>query len=156
MESTARQTLLLRVFRYLTFVGLVTVGLPGCVPTQEQKTAEVLTPAEQVAWEMFHEKLRVNAADVLCEQSSYTSCFDITAEHRIKEVSPFTADCYDRAQAKVGNMTSQETATEFSSVLLACMTIQHTSQYPDEHAEIAACLEDYSVDETQIRRSVLK
>ena len=156
MESTARQSLLLRVFRCLAFVGLVTVGLPGCAPTQEQKTAEVLTPAEQVAWEMFHEKLRVNAADVPCEQSSYTSCFDIIAEHCIKEVSPFTADCYDRAQTKVGNMTSKETATEFSSVLIACIIFQHMSQYPDEHAKIAACLEDYSVGEAQIRRSVLK
>ena len=134
----------------------MTIGLLGCTPTQEQKSAEALTLPEQVAWEMFQEKLKANAPDTLCEQSSYASCFDITAEHCIEEVSPFTADCYDKAQAKVGSMTSEETATKFSSVLLACMIFQHTSQYPDEHVKITTCLEDFSVDEAQIRRSILK
>jgi hypothetical protein len=145
-------------------VGVVTIWLSGCAPTQEQHDVEQVWSGEESVWdveevtrEIMLKNYRLNAPDLFCSQPSYTSCFDITREQCIKELNSVAPDCHEKAQEKVGRPTSLEMVDEVGDFMLRCMGFYQTGQHADDADDankILICLEFFSFDDARLQRSI--
>lgn len=132
------------------------VLLIGCASQYTQKTQQKKRTEELVS-RMLEEKIKKTLVNILCDQTSYLLCFDISREQCIGELTEYNSECYNEAKEKVsGPLTIEKNAENFVTIVFMCMMFKHIAVHAENAQEIGECFDKASFDKATAVRSIHK
>lgn len=136
-----RQTLLCVIALFL---------MTGCAQTEKHEVVITDDFQNQILSQQFKKK----GAYLYCDQPSYLKCLNIDRDQCLKELKPFTKECFEYASASVsGNIAGN--SKKFINLFGFCMFSKHLMFRGEENLqEIGMCLQNNPFDEDQIQKSL--
>lgn len=135
--------------------------IAGCATSSSVVKNESSNPIDgsmknEFVEEIVLKKFEENGEFILCDQPSYSRCFNISKDQCAAEIAPHKIKCMEKAKEKVPNMHEKEDITKFTSYFLVCMAMNQMLLHSDKVGEIGQCLKTAQYDEEIGQKSFLK
>lgn len=138
---------------------MTTLLATGCATQTPQPEPLPEDPSKALQQEMLNsfmqQKLSQNGPSLLCDQSSYTSCYNISHQQCLQEVSSKNAFCVEKANTTFNGFTP-ENAKSYGKYYGACIAFAHMMMHSNKLQEIGACLKDAKLEKSKVVESLMK
>ncbi|HEY9097372.1 MAG TPA: hypothetical protein VIN38_00740 [Thiobacillus sp.] len=109
----------------------------------------------EFADEFTRAKLKKNGEYLFCDQAGYLTCFQVTREQCLQELTPLKNNCLDRSNKKFPDrLTNEKEIDRYATYFSVCMMLQHSAA--KDTRELGACLKNVEWDKAQRDRSLLQ
>ena len=131
---------------------LILAMISGCA---SQATNAHNSRDDELIIEIMKEKYRKNGPSMLCDQPFYLSCYELTKEQCISELSDNSDKCLETANEKFPKITSGN-RKDYSDYYIKCVLARHLLMHADKHEEIGMCMKEARLDKKLLMQSLLK